>query len=79
MKLSTRATLCLGYIVKQTYHHGRSLMGHHRPCDIRELLKKNAIMRAGIEVVEGRRRETYQPTQEGHEHLRKEREGMGNG
>lgn len=69
MNISHRALMCLGYIVKVTVKDGRSTMGRHRPCDIRELFRANAIMRCGRERVGGRIRNTYWPTQEGHEHL----------
>ena len=69
MILTSRAMSCLGWICKVTWKHGWSTMGNHRPCDIRELLRKEAIIPAGSVVVEGKRRKTYWPTQAGHQHF----------
>lgn len=68
MNLTHRARMCLGWIVKVTARHGVSTMGNHRPCDIRELLRQGAIIRAGRVTIEGKRRQTYWPTQAGHQY-----------
>lgn len=64
--MPTGALYCLGWIVKCTFKLGSSTMGSHKPANIRWLLSRDYIMPAGQVRIGKRRRQTYQPTQQGH-------------